>query len=67
MGFDSESPSTNGAFSSHVPFLMRQERMGQLDGRLSGEERKALEMELEDLLGRPPCLGTGDHSEPSWR
>ena len=27
MGFDSESPSTKGAFSSHVPFLMRQERM----------------------------------------
>jgi|Cyp1metagenome_2_1107374.scaffolds.fasta_scaffold09292_3 hypothetical protein len=37
--------------------------MGQLDGRLSGEERKALEMELEDLLGPLPSLGTGlDHS-----
>ena len=28
--------------------------MGQLDGRLSGEERKALEMELEDLGRCPP-------------
>ena len=41
---------------------LRQERMGQLDGRLSGEERKTLEIELEDLLGWP-SLGKGlDHS-----